>query len=208
MHIKSKEVKAVIKNIFRNTLFMLITFLLLLECLSSVFAKVATIEYSSSVTSVTAEKMGKTAPEIQPFPGQVNPYKTRSELLMKATNYVGAVTPEQASTIWAEGLRHRSAAMQYIVMTEKLKSEYANQLDTLNSNWVTGMSSPWVGGFTFEKIIQLDEIHAEVYLKFEIVSTTSPPKYYNAKLWLIKEKDFWRIQHIWTDKELFFYTLY
>lgn len=189
----------------RKTAFVMIHLALMIGCFFTTLTKVEEVDDTPFASSIA---YAEPTPEITPLPGQVNPYKTRSELLMAATNYVGALTPDQAATIWAEGLTHRSAAMQYIVMTEKLKSEYARQLDAVKSNWVTGMSSPWVGGFTFEKINNLDNLHAEIDIKFEIVNTASPPKYYNAKLWLIKEDGFWRISRISTDKELTLYTFY
>ena len=147
-------------------------------------------------------------PEITAQPGQVNPYKSRSELLMDAANYTGVVTPEQAASVWAKGLERRSAAMQYTVMTEKLKKKYAGQLDDLRSNWVTGMSSPSVQGHTITKVKGTDDSHAEVSLKLEVAATSSPSEFYNARLWLVREGEFWRIDRIWTDEELYPYTLY
>lgn len=147
-------------------------------------------------------------PEITAQPGQVNPYKTRSELLMDATDYTGVFTPEQASEVWAKGLEHRSAAMQYTVMTSKLKMEYAEQLDRLGSNWVTGMSSPSVQGYTLTKVNKVDDTHIEINLRIEVAATYSPSEFYNAKLWITREGEFWRIDRILTDEGLYPYTFY
>lgn len=146
-------------------------------------------------------------PEITPQPGQVDPYKTRSELLMDAANYTGVFTPEQAVEVWAKGLERRSAAMQYTVMTEKLKKKYAGRLDALRSNWVTGMSSPSVQGYTITEANRTDDAHVEIGLKIETSATYSPSEFYGAKLWLVREGEFWRIERIWTDKGLYPYTL-
>lgn len=135
---------------------------------------------------------------------QGNPYQTRSELLMNATDYVGVFTPEQAATVWANGLINRSAAMQYIVMTESLKEIYARQLG--DSNWVTGESSPWVSSYEITKLENTDDTHAEVNILFETLSAGVPYKEYIAKLWLVKENDFWRIEKIQTDKDLNIFT--
>lgn len=135
---------------------------------------------------------------------QVNPYQTRSELLMSATNYVGIFTPEQAATVWATGLINRSAAMQYVVMTESLKEIYARQLG--DSNWVTGESSPWISSYEITKSEYPNDTHAEVGIVFEALSAGVPYKDYNAKLWLVKENDFWRIEKIQTDKDLNIFT--
>lgn len=147
-------------------------------------------------------------PEITALPGQVNPYKTRSELLMDASDFTGVVTPEQAAGLWAKGLIMRSAAMQYTVMTERLKKEYAAQLDALRSNWVTGMSSPSVQGYTIMETDAADTAHVRISLKIEVAATWSPPEYYGAELSLVREGDFWRISHIRADEGLYPYTLY
>lgn len=128
--------------------------------------------------------------EITPAPGQVNPYKTRSELLMEATWYTGVFTPEEAANVWAKGLEMRSAAMQYTVMTDALKQDYAGQLDALRSNWVTGMSSPSVVNHTLSEIKKTDKTHTEIVIKLEVAATASPSDFYNAKLWLVREGDF------------------
>lgn len=135
---------------------------------------------------------------------QVNPYQTRSELLMSATDYVGVFTPEQAATVWANGLIDRSAAMQYVVMTESLKEIYARQLG--DPNWVTGESSPWISSYEITKLENPNDTHAEVSIVFEALSAGAPYKEYNAKLWLVKENDFWRIEKIQTDKDLNIFT--
>jgi hypothetical protein len=168
----------------------LIVFLFIFACLVS------------SAAAATA------APDITAQPGQVDPYRTRSELLMEASNYTGVFTPEQAAEVWAKGLERRSAAMQYTVMTEKLKKEYAKQLDALRSNWVTGMSSPSVQGYTILNSARTDDTHAEISLKIETAATWSPSEFCDARLWLVREGEFWRIDNIWTDKGLYFYTLY
>ncbi|HWS42796.1 MAG TPA: hypothetical protein VN421_06870 [Pseudoflavonifractor sp.] len=148
------------------------------------------------------------APEITAQPGQVDPYRTRSELLMDASNHTGVCTPEQAAGVWAQGLMRRSAAMQYTVMTQALKEQYAAQLDALSSNWVTGMSSPWVQRYTVMEASRPDDAHAEMALSFETATSTGPFECYNARLWLVREDEFWRIERIWTEEGLYPYTFY
>ena len=147
-------------------------------------------------------------PEITAQPGQVDPYKTRSELLKDATNFTGVFTPEQATEVWANGLIRRSAAMQYTVMTEQLKKKYAEHLDALRSNWVTGMSSPSVQGYTINTKDETDQTHAKISLTIETGAAYSPSEFYDATLWLVREGEFWRIECIWADNRLYPYTLY
>lgn len=136
---------------------------------------------------------------------EVNKYEVRSELLMQSTNYVGVCRPEDAPKVWAQGLMMRSAAMQYSVMSSKLKTEYAKQLDYTFPNWVTGMSSPWISGYEIKKYEQIDDSFI-YYLVFSTATSTGPAGNYNAVLIASKEDNFWRIINIKTDKELFAYT--
>ena len=82
---------------------------------------------------------------------QVDKYQVRSKLLMQATDEIGACFAKSAAEVWASGLKDRSAALQYSVMTEELKYEYAKQLEKSFPNWVTGVSSPWVESYKFNK---------------------------------------------------------
>ncbi len=136
----------------------------------------------------------------------INKYEIRSDLLMSAMENVGVCKPEEAVNIWSNGLKMRSAAMQYSVMTNKLKKEYVTQLEENFSNWVTGMSSPWVDSF---KIVKFEKLNDNTYT-FNVVlytkTSTGPAGDYNAKLTIVKEKDFWRISNIVMDKELYPYT--
>ncbi len=127
---------------------------------------------------------------------------------MAASHYTGVCTPEQAADVWAAGLMQRSAAMQYTGMTRALKEDYAAQLDALGSNWVTGMSSPWVAGYTVTQAGCSDDTHAEMALRFETVTSYGPPEFYDAKLWLTREDSFWRVERIWIEEGLYPYTLY
>jgi hypothetical protein len=127
---------------------------------------------------------------------------------MIAAGSTGVFTPEEAVDVWAKGLERRSAALQYAVMTEALKEDYAGQLDALRSNWVTGMSSPSVQGYTVTKKNTAGNGHAEIGLLIEVAATWSPSQFYEAKLWLVREGEFWRSDRLWTDQRLYPYTLY
>lgn len=59
-------------------------------------------------------------------------------------------------------------------MTKGLKKKYAEQLDDSSLNWVTGVSSPWVQGYTITKVSQTDDMHTELGLKIETTATNSP----------------------------------
>lgn len=148
-------------------------------------------------------KGGKTLPV---FNGQVNIYQTRSELLMEAMRSGGACTPEDAAKTWAEGLRLRSAALQYAAMNDMLKEEYAKRLESTAPNWVTGMSSPWVESYTLVKLNEGNANSKTAELTFTLATSTGPAGEYSASLLLAVENGFWRVAGISMDEALYPYT--
>ena len=138
--------------------------------------------------------------------GARNIYSVRSQLLMEAMDSVGVAGPEAAATVWAEGLRQRSAALQYSVMDEDLRETYAADLDRTFPNWVTGVSSPWVERYEILKINSLGDSRAEVELAFETATSTGPAGTYLATLTVEEDGAFWRIESIQSDEGLNAYT--
>ena len=133
-------------------------------------------------------------------------YQTRSGLLMEAMKYVGACTPEDAAKIWAEGLKARSAALQYAVMTDMLKEEYAKRLETTAPNWVTGLSSPWVDSYILVKLRDGNANSKTAELLFSLVTSAGSAGEYAASLLLTLENGFWRVAGVSMDEALYPYT--
>lgn len=71
-----------------------------------------------------------------------------------------------------------------------------------------GMSSPWVSNFIITGISKPDGTQAEIGLRFELKTSAGSSGPYDAKLRLVREEEFWRIERIWTDQQLYWYTLY
>ena len=133
-------------------------------------------------------------------------FETRNRLLMETIKSVGVCTSENAMRVWVEGLKTRNAATQYVVMNEKLKSEYVQQLEQSCPNWVTGMSSPWVDGY---QIVETETPNEEVCIYQLIISTKTSDGNagdYNAVITTTKEENFWRISKIVMDQGLYAYT--
>lgn len=133
-------------------------------------------------------------------------YRIKSELLMSAMNSVGICNPKEAATVWANGLKTRSGALQYSVMTAKLKTEYAKQLEKTFPNWVTGTSSPYVTEYKMTKEEKVNENTYHFILMFSTATSAGPAGDYNAHLTITKEGDFWRISEVKTDKGLEAFT--
>lgn len=139
---------------------------------------------------------------------EANDFEVRSRLLMEAMDRVGACTPEEAADIWASGLKERSAALQYAVMDEALKAEYAAQLKKSAPNWVTGLSSPWVESYEVTASESPTEDSRVITLSFLTATSTGPGEKYEAVLYLLREGNFWRIVKIQAEEGLYPYTLF
>lgn len=136
----------------------------------------------------------------------IDKYEIQNRLLIVAMDSIGVCTPEDAAKVWSNGLKMRSGAMQYSVMTKKLKNEYKEDLEKSFPNWVTGVSSPWINSF---KITKMDKYNDSKYIYtvvFYTKTSTGAAGEYIAKLTVIKELNFWRISNVFADKELDVYT--
>lgn len=127
-------------------------------------------------------------------------------LLMDAMDEVGVCRPEQAADVWARGLMERSAAMQYAVMTASLREEYIESLAKNAPNWVTGVSSPWVSGYTVEQTEETATNRRVYTVSIKTQTSTGPAGEYRAVLSLQEDDGFWRINAISADDELSAYT--
>lgn len=133
-------------------------------------------------------------------------FNTKVKLLEEAMQYVGVCSHSAAAEVWAQGLMERSAAMQYCVMDEPLKKQYAKSLQKTAPNWVTGVSSPWVSGYT---VFDISETEGELFvysLKVYTETSAGPEGEYIAVLAIKQNGDYWQIGGIFTDEELFAYT--
>ena len=139
----------------------------------------------------------------QPLPGD---FEVRSRLLMEAMDFVGVCCPEDAAAVWAEGLKARSAALQFAVMTATLKEAYARQLDETAPNWVTGISSPFVSNYQIIKTEAVSKTLQRITLQFFFATSTGPAGEATAVLDIAQEGKFWRITAIDADEALFPYT--
>ncbi len=131
---------------------------------------------------------------------------TRVKLLEEAMQNVGVCSHGEAVTVWTKGLIKRSAAMQYSVMDDSLKKEYAKSLQKTAPNWVTGVSSPWVSGCTVSEISKSEGGQFIYTLTVYTQSSAGSGGEYTAVLAIKQNGDFWQIGGICTDEELFAYT--
>jgi hypothetical protein len=131
--------------------------------------------------------------------------QVKTTMLMGTLHYVGVSSPEDAAQVWAQGLKLRNAAMQYSVMTQTLKEQYAKQWEETAPGWVTGVSSPWISSY---EVIS-EQTNNESYtalLQFETETSTGTADTYEAELTIVPEDNFWRISNITIDKGLYPYA--
>ncbi|MGI5848756.1 MAG: hypothetical protein ACOX8Q_01575 [Christensenellales bacterium] len=133
--------------------------------------------------------------------GETDQYKMRSQLLMEAMNQVGVCSAESAASVWANGLKMRSAALQYAMLSKALKEKYALQLEKTAPNWVTGLSSPRIDRFEIVSIKPRDKDFV-IKLTFYTKTSTGPAGSYNAVLTISPEGEFYRVVGISADQQL------
>lgn len=175
--------------------------------LSALVLTVLAINITTYLVSAFKEnKELETNAEMTDVYEQVDKYKVRSELLMDAMKNVGVCSPEETVDVWVTGLMQRSAAIQYSVMSDALRTEYVKHLEKNNPNWVTGMSSPWVSGYEVVKTESPNDNTRIVQLTVQTVSSAGPEQSYKAELTITKEENFWRISKMALQEELSAYT--
>lgn len=127
-------------------------------------------------------------------------------LLMEAMDDVGICSPEQAVDVWVRGMTERSAAMQYAVMDDSLRRDYAKSLEKTAPNWVTGISSPWVCGYGVGQVVETAQGHQLYTVSVMTKTSDGPAEEYLAVLALHEKDGFWRIGGICADDGLAVYT--
>lgn len=137
---------------------------------------------------------------------EINKYEIRSRLLMEAMSEIGVYIPEKTVEVWVNGLKKRNAAMQYSVMTQKLKDKYAKQLEETAPNWVTGQSSPWIESYKIIKVERLDESNYRFHITISTMTSTGPAGEYSAILTVTREGYYWRISMLSLEEGLYAFT--
>lgn len=126
----------------------------------------------------------------------------KNNLLLSALDQYGSYDPASCSIMWGNGLKARSAAIQYSTMSKGLKEEYLNRLNEIGSNWVTGVSSPWVEACYITSVNKINENLCNIKMNILTITSSRPLyKSYEVLLVLIKEDEFFRIDEIIAEKE-------
>jgi hypothetical protein len=160
----------------------------------------------ATLSGTVGYRMGASAAHVSVISVRSADDAIRAELLTEAMDYVGVCSPEAAAEVWAQGLKRRSAAMQYAVMDTGLRTRYAKELKTTAPNWVTGTSSPWVSAYSVTAQDTDGPDTATLTLRIDTATSTGPAQTLHAVLTIEKRGDFWRITNIRGDEGLSAYT--
>ncbi len=124
---------------------------------------------------------------------EINRLQTNLKLFDEALSELQAPTPEETAFVYAKGVKTRNGAMQYSVLSNKLKQEFKNKLS--NEIWVTGVSSPWVSDYKIIDRKRTSDIY-KIIIKFNWATSTGPFGSTEEELTISKENGKWRIMNI------------
>jgi hypothetical protein len=75
--------------------------------------------------------------------------------------------------LWRRGEQTRSGALQYAALSPELRRQLNRIPDEMN--WVTGVSSPWVGPITVKEKKKLSETAFAYTVTFPEITSAGPP---------------------------------
>lgn len=105
------------------------------------------------------------------------------------------LTDEECITMYAEAVKNRNGAVQYGLLTDKLREE--NYQYYKESSFVTGVSSPWVESYDIKKS---EGNLYKITFHLKTSSPTALPDMITTAA-LVKDGEFWRISSLATVEE-------
>lgn len=99
--------------------------------------------------------------------------KIKSEIALIEKTLVPG-TAEEAIKLWGRGEQTRNGALQYAALSPQLRRQADKSCHVLQTYWVTGVSSPWVGPISIIKRNKLSDTKIEYTVSYPEI-TSSPP---------------------------------
>ena len=149
--------------------------------------------------------VGIIAPQAMPAAAAYNDLQVKAAVLTAALDEVGVCSPRDAVLLWAKGIKLRSAALQYAVLSGPLKERYSKAWEQTAPGWVTGVSSPWISKYEINSEHQKDGV-STYEIVFTAETSTGTAGTYAASITVETDRGFWRITCIKTDDALRVYT--
>jgi hypothetical protein len=124
---------------------------------------------------------------------EIHKLQTNLRLFDEALSELQAPTPEETALVYAKGVKSRNGAMQYSLLSNKLKAEFRKKMG--NEIWVTGVSSPWVSNYKIISKKKASGVH-KITIKFNWATSTGSAGSTQEELTIAKENGKWRIINI------------
>jgi acid phosphatase class B len=108
-----------------------------------------------------------------------------------------ALTPKDpltAAKTWAEGVKTRNGAMQYVVMSSNLRKEFYKQF--MEANWSTGVSSPWIESYKVTEKYKVDKKMYRFEVEFTYTDSTKEKFFSKEYITVNKIEDNWLLSSI------------
>lgn len=80
-----------------------------------------------------------------------------------------AETPKQAVELWISGVKNRSGAVQFAMLSPSLQQRTRKQFE--QRGWGTGQSSPWVNNFRFIKKEIISDTKVQYTISYELLTS-------------------------------------
>jgi hypothetical protein len=80
-----------------------------------------------------------------------------------------AETPKQAIELWILGVKNRSGAVQFAMLSPSLQKHTRKQFE--KSSWGTGQSSPWVDNFRFVRVNKANSTKYQYTVTYDLLTS-------------------------------------
>lgn len=78
-------------------------------------------------------------------------------------------TPKQAVELWILGVKNRSGAVQYALLSPTLQRLTKKRFE--ERGWNTGQSSPWVDNFRITKVEKISDENVKFTIAYDLISS-------------------------------------
>ncbi|USK32550.1 hypothetical protein LIT25_18380 [Bacillus sp. F19] len=78
-------------------------------------------------------------------------------------------TPKQALQLWILGVKNRSGAVQYAMLSPSLRQKTRKQFE--QRSWGTGQSSPWVDNFRIVKAKKINDAKMQYTISYDLLTS-------------------------------------
>lgn len=111
-----------------------------------------------------------------------------------ALNEFGAITPDQAVTLWAKGDKTRNGVFKYSVASNELKQWLINRWGTPEKNfWIIGGSSPWLTSFEINSKISVSTTEYQYVIQYNWATSAGQESPSVEQLSVVLINDTWSV---------------